>query len=252
MRRLLTWYAEYFNRRHHRTGHLFENQSKSILCDEEAYLLNLVPYIHLNPVRAKVVSTLDELTRYPWSGHSVIMGKGEYPWMDTDYVMARFGKKRDTARRGYQRFVEEGMGKGRVPELIGGGLVRSLGGWPEVMALRRKGEGEESEERILGSGDFVQAVLGEVEERQLGQLRARRKGATMRDIIEEECGRAGVIEKELIHGSWRSSVSGVREVIVHRCAEEIRLSAAEIARQLRVTTSSITGAIERVEEKRRK
>ena len=60
MRRLLTWYAQSFNRKHRRTGHLFENRFKSILCEEEAYLLALVRYVHLNHIRAKVVSSLEE------------------------------------------------------------------------------------------------------------------------------------------------------------------------------------------------
>ena len=64
MRKLLTWYALYYNRRHHRTGHLFENRYKSILCDEDRYLLTLVRYIHLNPVRARIIKTLEELDRY--------------------------------------------------------------------------------------------------------------------------------------------------------------------------------------------
>ena len=61
MRKLLTWYAQYYNRRHNRTGHLFQNRYKSILCDEDNYLLALVRYIHLNPVRAQIVKTIEEL-----------------------------------------------------------------------------------------------------------------------------------------------------------------------------------------------
>jgi len=203
MRRLLTWYAQYFNRRHGRTGHLFENRYKSVLCDEEVYLLALVRYIHLNPVRGGIVSTLDELNRYPWSGHRAMMGKEKVPWTGTDYVLANFGKKVGAARRGYLRFVEEGMGMGRVPELTGGGLVRSLGGWSRVVALRREGQGEESDERILGDGDFVEAVLQEAAERQLRQLKVRRRGVTVRDIIKEECARTGVNAAGLIQGSRR-------------------------------------------------
>jgi putative transposase len=69
MRRLLTGYAVSFNKRHQRTGHLFENRYKSILCEEEPYLLELVRYIHLNPLRAGITKDLKSLGSYPWSGH---------------------------------------------------------------------------------------------------------------------------------------------------------------------------------------
>jgi hypothetical protein len=247
MRRVLTWYAQYFNRRHGRTGYLFENRFKSVLCEEETYLLALVRYIHLNPLRAKVISTLEDLNCYPWSGHCAMIGKKNYPWMDTEYVLARFGRRVGVARQGYLKFVEEGMGMGRVPGLTGGGLVRSLGGWSRVVALRREGQGEESDERILGGGNFVKEVLQEVEERQLRQLKVRRRGATILDIIAEECVRAGVNARELTHGSRRSVVSRVRAVIANRCVGEMGLSAAEIARKLGVTTSSITRAVAKME-----
>jgi REP element-mobilizing transposase RayT len=97
MRKLLTWYAQYYNRRHRRRGHLFENRYKSILCDEETYLLALIRYIHLNSVRAGIVGTMKELDVYPWSGHSAIMGKVSQSWMDIDYVLAQFGIKKRAA-----------------------------------------------------------------------------------------------------------------------------------------------------------
>jgi putative transposase len=126
--------------------------------------------------------------------------------------------------------------------------VRRLGGWSRVAALGRKGEGEQSEERILGDGDFVEGVLQEVEERQLRQLKVRRRGGTVGDIIKEECARGGVNAAELIQGSRRSLVSGVRAVIARRCVAEMGLSAAEIARHLGVATSSIIRAVERVKK----
>jgi hypothetical protein len=75
MRRLLTGYAINYNGRHGRIGHLFQNRYKSVVCDEEPYLLELVRYIHLNPVRAKEVKSLADLEQYPWSGHSVLVGE---------------------------------------------------------------------------------------------------------------------------------------------------------------------------------
>jgi REP element-mobilizing transposase RayT len=74
MRRLLTGYAVSFNHRHRRHGHLFQNRFKSILCQEDLYLKELVVYIHLNPLRAKLVSEFKDLGKYPYAGHSVIMG----------------------------------------------------------------------------------------------------------------------------------------------------------------------------------
>ena len=250
MRRVLTWYAQFFNRKQGRTGHLFENRYKFVLCDEETYLLSLVRYIHLNPFRAGVVSTLDELDHYPWSGNSVLMGKQVCPWMDTEYVLARFGRSKGAGRRGYRGFVEEGMGMGRVPELTGGGLIRILGGWSKVIAMRRKGKGEESDGRILGDGDFVQRILGEVEDKELRQLKVRWRGVTIREIILEECRKVGVNPGELRNGGRRRLVTGVRAAVAHRVAGEIGLTAAEIARHVGVTTSSITRAIARADEEK--
>jgi putative transposase len=112
------------------------------------------------------------------------------------------------------------------------------------------GQGEDSDERILGDGDFVEAVLQEVEERQLRQLKVRRRGGTVGDIIKEECGRAGANVAGLIQGNRRSLVSSVRALIAHRCIEEMGLPAAEIARHLGVRTSSIIRAVEGLINKR--
>src|SRR3990172_720802 len=109
MRKQLTWYAQYYNRRHNRTGHLFENRYKSILCDEDNYLLALVRYIHLNPVRAKIVSTMEQLDHYPWSSHRAVIGKIKHPWMDIDHVLSEFGTTRRKAVNEYRLFIQEGF-----------------------------------------------------------------------------------------------------------------------------------------------
>jgi putative transposase len=79
MRRLMTGYAVTFNKRHKRSGHLFQNRYKSVVCEEDPYLLELVRYIHLNPLRAKLVKDLKELDKYPWTGHSAILGHRKNP-----------------------------------------------------------------------------------------------------------------------------------------------------------------------------
>jgi REP element-mobilizing transposase RayT len=245
MRKQLTWYAQYFNRRHRRSGHLFENRYKSILCDEDNYLLALIRYIHLNPLRAGMAETLEELDRYPWSGHSAVIGKRECSWMDVDYVLLQFNDTKRKARNSYRRFVGEGIGMGRQPELTGGGLIRSKGGWSQVVSARRSGRKEEYDERILGSGDFVNAALKEAEEKTRLQLKLLRTGRTLTKIVEQECGRADVSAQELKGGSRRRVVSTLRIKIAKRGLDELGLSLAEIARHVGVSTSGIARAIKR-------
>ncbi len=79
MRRLMTGYAVSFNRRHKRSGHLFQNRYKSVVCEEDPYLLELIRYIHLNALRAELVKDLKELDKYSWTGHSAILGRRKNP-----------------------------------------------------------------------------------------------------------------------------------------------------------------------------
>ena len=132
MRRLLTGYAIGFNRRHRRSGPLFQNRYKSILCQEDNYLLALVRYIHLNPLRAGLAADLPKLDRYPFCGHSVIMGKHQNDWQDASYVLKLFSDQKATARRRYKAYLTKGIVMGKQPDLTGGGLVRSSGGWAEI------------------------------------------------------------------------------------------------------------------------
>jgi hypothetical protein len=87
-----------------------------------------VRYIHLNPLRAKEVKDLTELERYPWCGQTVLMGKRKHPWQDRDYVLSRFEKREGDGRRAYKTYVKQGVLEGRRPDLVGGGLIRYMGG----------------------------------------------------------------------------------------------------------------------------
>ncbi len=245
MRKLLTWYAQYFNRRHKRTGHLFENRYKSILCDEGNYLLALVRYIHLNPVRAKMFTTLEQLDDYKWSGHRSLMENAGCSWMDTTYVLSQFAGSLRKAKEAYRSFVREGLEMGHVPELTGGGLVRSRGGWSQVLAMRGRGDKDECDERILGTSDFVTAVLSDAETRQLRQLKNRTGDSGIEKIIEEECAWRQISLQELKTGTKRRKVSNTRAMIAWRSREELGLSSAEIARHLGVNTSCIVRSIDR-------
>ena len=102
-------YTRYFNRKYGKVGHLFQGRYKAILCDRDKYLLGLVRYIHLNPVRAKIVSLPHE---YLWSSHSeyIALKKG---LVDTNRVLRLFSESVSQARRLYREFVDEALGAGR-------------------------------------------------------------------------------------------------------------------------------------------
>ncbi len=240
MRRLLTGYAIVFNRRHKRVGYLFQNRYKSIVCQEDTYFHELVRYIHLNPLRAKLVPDLRALDRYPWCGHATIMGHVPRPWQDRGGVLAVFGRTERKAVRAYRDYVREGVPLGRRPELVGGGLVRSAGGWAQVRALRRKKQPPSGDPRILGNGAFVDALMREAEKRQEAALRRGPTPAETAAVIAKCCRQAGVSVEELAKGGRRGPLSVVRGEIAGALVEKLGLSLAQTARQLGVSTAAIS------------
>ena len=247
MRRLLTGYAVHYNGRHRRYGHLFQNRYKSIVCDGDSYFTELVRYIHLNPLRVKLVKDMGELERYRYCGHGVITGKVSYPWQDRDYVLNWFGGKEKEAVRAYREFVREGVWVGRRPELVGGGLVRSVGGWSEVLSLRRRGNQELSDERILGSGAFVERMLKEAERSVRRRYWGRELQRRVHRAMGEMCQKHKVTVQELRSGSRRSRTAKARAEIIQRLVKRHGLPLAEIARQVGISTSGVSRVLSRAQ-----
>jgi len=245
MRRLLTGYAISYNRRHRRWGHLFQNRYKSIICDEDAYFTLLVRYIHLNPLRAKLVNSLEQLNRYRWSGHSTIVGKTKNDWQDRGYVLKWFGDKEGEAVSGYHNYVKKGIAEGRCPELVGGGLIRSMGGWSAVKALRRSGERELCDERILGSGEFVEQIIKEAETKIKYQLPVLDHQKKIDELITRICRDEKLSIEELKGGSRRREASRIRARIAIGLVKTQGVTLAEVARQLGVSTSAVSKIMKR-------
>lgn len=243
MRRLLTGYAISYNLRHKRHGHLFQNRYKSIVCEEDVYLKELVRYIHLNPLRANMIKTLSELDRYRFSGHSVIMGRINNPWQDRKYVLDYFGKTQKDAKREYRKFVKAGFDEGKRPDLVGGGLIRSLGGWSQVVSSRISGQKEKADERILGSGEFVERILNETDELVKHYLPIHEKVKDSKDYISIQCKKENITIKELKSGSRRANIVQIRGKIAKHLVKQIGISIAETARQLGVSTSAVSKMI---------
>ena len=248
MRRLLTGYAVYFNRRHHRHGHLFQNRYKSILCQEEPYFLELVRYIHLNPLRAELVADIRTLDKYPYGGHSAVIEKMERDWQHVDYVLKFFGKRKSSARRAYRNFVKKGVQQGRRPELTGGGLIRSVGGWAALNALRDEEVRVKGDERILGDTDFVEMVLKEANE----QLERRYLLKAKKYNLERVAQRVAAvmdIPKELVwEKGRRPKVVDARDLLCYWASIELLMSKTELAKRLNLTQPAVSIAVRRGEK----
>lgn len=225
MRRLLTGYAVRFNRRHTRSGHLFQNRYISIICDEEPYFMELIRYIHLNPLKAHVVKTMEELDSYRWSGHHIVMGKKDLSWQDVGYVLSWF----KGSRKSYRTFIQKGV---ETPEadLDGGGLIRSSGG--KISQTQRKNP-VLADQRILGAGDFVERLLEKkMKQKNLSLAEHQHK---MDEILQTHCKKTDITLKELRGGSRTRQISCIRSEIAHALTEELGIPYAEIARQLGVS-----------------
>ncbi len=203
MRRLLTGYAVTFNLRHHRSGHLFQNRFKSIVCEEDPYLLELVRYIHLNPLRAGLVGDIRELKQYPWSGHSVIMGVRQFPGQKVVEVLRYFSTKQQLVREKYQEFVTDGIRLGKRNELVGGGLRRVL------KALDNEAI-PAYDERVLGSGDFVEQFRQEkvISERLEVHL-------TLPQLIDIFANKYRVATEDICQRRRGGALSEVKSIICH-------------------------------------
>ena len=247
MSRLLTGYAGYFNRRHRRHGHLFQNRYKSILCQEEPYFRELVRYIHLNPIRAKLVRELKALDKYPYSGHSAVLGRVKRDCQQVDYVLGFFGKTKSAARRAYRHFVKKGVSEGRRHELTGGGLVRSLGGWTAFRALRGGSVRIKGDERILGDSDFVEAVLKEADEHLERRCRLKAEGFDLDQVAQRV---AQVLDRPLEivwEKSRRPQVAMARSLLCYWASKELGMSMTDLAKRLNLTQPAISIAARRGE-----
>jgi hypothetical protein len=228
MKRLLTGHAVYFNKRHGRSGHLFQNRYKSIICEEDPYLLELVRYIHLNPLRAGLVRDLTELDRYPWSGHSVIMGKNENDWQEVEEVLLYLSEKIGKARRNYRRFVEEGIKQGRRPDLQRSGFGRNT-------------DEEKLDVRMLGSGGFIEKVL-----RDANEIEGRRKRRIpLAELVQRVSENLQVDERDLLSGDRRSQVSKAWSIVSYLAVREMGYSGVDVGRILNLSGPGVTMCIEK-------
>jgi len=238
MHPLLTGYVGAFNRRYKRVGHLVQNRFKAILCEEETYFMELVRYIHLNPVRAGIVQTFDDLAAYPWTGHAALMGKIVLPWQAVDSTLGHFGATLRAARHSYGGFLRDGWTQGERDDLEGGGLRRSLyalGGTAD-RKIRINYDA-----RILGSGDFVDKIQSLAEGRERHQ-RAVQEAFSIDSLLALAAKTLGV-STPLLRGTDRSrSITKARALFAFAATEWLRRPGTEVQQLLRMTSSAVSAA----------
>lgn len=182
MQSLLFRYTRYFNRRYGEVGHLFQERYKAIVCDKDVYLLELIRYIHLNPVRAKIVMKPEE---YLWTGHLSYLGRGEDDLIDEGFVLGQFSGNKSLARRRYRQFIWEGIQDGHQGKYYKVKDQRYLGEDSfinQIETKRDKGESWVYEVPLEAISQEVSRVTGITEDRLYSATRER-EGARGRGLV---------------------------------------------------------------------
>ena len=248
MRRLLTGHAMNYNRRHRRSGQLFQNRYKSILCQEDTYLLELVRYIHLNPIRAGLVTDIKELDKYSFSGHSVIMGKKIRQWQNVGYVLRLFDDKKSTARRRYKIFIQKGIREGKRPDLSGGGLIRSSGGWSALKSLRRSKIHLKSDERVLGDSDFVERVLKAANEALERKYDLKSKGYTIDKLSDRVADIFSIDPEDIFQPGKQPLKVKARSLLCYWAVRELGFTMVDLALRLNISQTAVSMSAQRGEK----
>jgi hypothetical protein len=199
----------------------------------------------LNPLRAGLVKSLDELDRYEYAGHSVIMGRRDNDWQDTAYILRRFGRRPVDAKRHYRTFVAKGIKQGHRPDFTGGGLIRSVGGWTALKALRKAKVYTKGDERILGDSDFVQQTLDNADEQLERKYKLRAQGYDI-DTIAKRVGQQMQmpVTQVLASGKNRQTVRA-RSLLCYWAVKECGMTMVFLSRKLGISPTAVSQSVER-------
>lgn len=216
MQNLSFRYTRWINWREKRTGHLFQGRYKAVLVDGDSYLLELVRYIHLNPVRSGMVGVPEE---YPWSSHRAYLGREVIPWLTSDWTLARFGKAISKARTAYEAFVRDGLGEEHRPEFHGSG----------------------TDSRLFGNDNFMDRCLSGDGGRPLS--------LTAQQIIDEVCHAYGIDMAALQANSQQRLAAEARAAAGWLAKETGCVTLSAIAALVNRDIGSISSAVRRLSER---
>jgi putative transposase len=211
-------FTRYWNRRYKKTGHLFQGRYKAILCDKESYLLELIRYLHLNPVRSEIVGDPGE---YAWSSHGAYLTGDGKSWIAVDEVLPQWGKSRAHAIAGYRRFVLDGITDGHRDDLY------------QVV-----------DQRYLGDDGFVERVEQwepESEERQIVEI----SWAEIRDRV---CKQFGLPAAAVLHRGRGRELVRIRRVMAWLGRELSGLTNRALAKELQQESAVLSRGLGKLAE----
>jgi REP element-mobilizing transposase RayT len=246
MQKLLTGHAIYFNRKHDRVGHLFQNRYLSILVQSEVYLLALIRYIHMNPLKANLVKDIEALGRYPWTSHFGLINQGTYPWQDTaKSLIAIYDNKNDIMKRYGDYFAEDAV-KNDHESLERGNYVLGSDGISFIDGGLKKGMKIESKYRILGSYEFAKQVYQRIRSQDEFSLRDRLPEHSSIDTVLQYATRKWKVPINLLTSGRRlSRVIKARDFVSFAFTHVLFLKLTDSARILNISTSGVRNAAER-------
>ncbi|MBI4668922.1 MAG: transposase [Elusimicrobia bacterium] len=212
MRSLLTGYAGYFNKKYQRSGHLFQNRYKSIICQEDGYLQELVRYIHLNPLRAGLAPTLEDLIHYPWCGCSALLGRQQVPWQDTVAVLKEFGDSATEAKVAYRAFLADSLARGQSIE---NPLSPLFDRCQQNNSEDQANEHQKSfSSQILGSEQFAQGVLAQAEKMEIIFKKLRDQGIDLEKLTNLVAQKFEVPPSSLKNSGRQKQIVKARSVLI--------------------------------------
>jgi REP element-mobilizing transposase RayT len=215
MQNLAMRYTRYLNTRRKQVGHVFQGRFKAFLVDQDRYGLALVRYIHLNPVRAKRVSTA---SAYPWSSYRAYLGKEALPWLTTDWVLGQFGTRLGVARARFAAFVEAGVSEGHSEVFYGG----------------------QADARVVGGEDFVKRVRPKRE--------AKIKAPSLKQVVAYVCEGYGLTEAALRAPGKGRQAAQARTLVAWLAVQARSCTLAEVAHHFARDPSTISHLVTRLEK----
>jgi len=157
MQNLSLRYTKWINWRRDRIGHVFHGRFKAVMVEADNYLTQLVAYLHLNPVRARITERPEE---YPWSSHQAYLGLCHAPWLTTEFVLSQFSNREAKAREAFRRFVVSRCDESHRPEFHGMNTIdsRVFGDVPFIQETLEN----EPEKNVMMSTDDILASAQEI------------------------------------------------------------------------------------------